>query len=131
MCHFGLVGSGNPNPSNFRVTHMVVATLRPSLTPLVVGLNEYCTWNAPSWFTWCSFQVVRPQGTVTMGLHAHLRDGVSMAPIVCVGSITGGDFLVESGGLLNPSLRDKKRLTPVCNGRAVEGWACKATPQAR
>ena len=22
MCHFGLVGSGNPNPSNFRATHM-------------------------------------------------------------------------------------------------------------
>ena len=29
MCHFGLVGSGNPNPSNFRATHMAAATLRP------------------------------------------------------------------------------------------------------
>ena len=65
-----------------------------------------------------------------MGFHAHLRDGVLMAPIVCVGSITGGDFLVESSGLLNPSLREKKRHTRVCKGRAVEGWACKATPQA-
>ena len=62
MCHFGLVGSGNPNPSNFRPTHMAAATLRAPLTPLVVGLNEYCTWNAPPWFTWCSIQVVRPQG---------------------------------------------------------------------
>ena len=25
MCHFGLVGSGNPNPSNFRATHMAAA----------------------------------------------------------------------------------------------------------
>ena len=33
MCHFGLVGSGNPNPSNFRATHMAAATLRPALTP--------------------------------------------------------------------------------------------------
>ena len=74
MCHFGLVGSGNPNPSNCRATHMAAATLRPSLTPLVVDLNEYCTWNAPPWFTWCSIQVVRAQGTDTMGLHAHLRD---------------------------------------------------------
>ena len=47
MCHLGLVGIGNPNPSNFRATHMAAATLRPSLTPLVVQLNEYCTWNAP------------------------------------------------------------------------------------
>ena len=60
MCHFGLVGSGNPNPCDFRATHMAAATLRPPLTPLVVGLNEYCTWNAPPWFTWCSVQVVRP-----------------------------------------------------------------------
>ena len=128
MCHFGLVGRGNPNPSNFRATHMGAATLRPSLNPLVVELNEYCTWSAPPWFTWCSMQVVRPQGTDTMGLHAHLRDGAPMALILCVGSFTGGDFCVESGGLLNPSLRDKKRHTRVCKGRAVEGWACKATP---
>ena len=80
--------------------------------------------------TWCSIQVVRPQGTDTMSLHAHLRDGAPMALIVCVGSFTGGDFWVESGGLLNPSLREKKRHTRVCKGRAVEGWACKATPQA-
>ena len=65
-----------------------------------------------------------------MGLHAHLRDGAPMALIVCVGSFTGGDFWVESGGLLNPSLREKKRHTRVCKGRAVEGWACTATPQA-
>ena len=50
MCHFGLVGSGNPNPSSFRSTHMAAAALRPPLTPLVVGLNGYCTWNAPPWF---------------------------------------------------------------------------------
>ena len=65
-----------------------------------------------------------------MGLHTHLRDGVPMALIVCVGSFTGGDFRVESGGLLNPSLRDQKRHTRVCKGRAVEGWPFKATPQA-
>ena len=53
-----------------------------------------------------------------------------MALIECVGSFTGVDFLVESGGLLHPSLREKKRHTRVCKGRAVEGWACKATPQA-
>ena len=53
-----------------------------------------------------------------------------MALIVCVGSFTGGEFWVESGGLLNPSLREKKRHTRVCKGRAVEGWACTATPQA-
>ena len=65
-----------------------------------------------------------------MGLHAHLRDGAPMAPIVCVGSFTGGCFRVESGGLLNPSLRDKKRHIRVCKGREVGGWACTATPQA-
>ena len=37
---------------------------------------------------------------------------------------------MESGGLLNPSERDKKRHTRVCKGREVGGWACKATPQA-
>ena len=47
ICHFGLVGSRNSKPSNFRVTRLATATLRPPLTPLVVGLNEYCTWNAP------------------------------------------------------------------------------------
>ena len=130
MCHFGLVGSGNPNPSNFRATHMAAATVTPALTPLVADLNGYCTSNAPPWFTWCSIQIVRPQGTDTMGLHSHLRDGAPMALIVCVGSFTGGEFWVESGGLLNPSLREKKRHTRVCKGRAVEGWACTATPQA-
>ena len=59
-----------------------------------------------------------------MGLHSHLRDGAPMALIVCVGSFTGGEFWVESGGLLNPSMREKKRHTRVCKGRAVEGWAC-------
>ena len=114
MCHFGLVGSGNPNPSNFRATHMAAATLRPALTPLLADLNGYCTSNAPPWFTlWC-IQVVRPQGTDTMGLHAHLRDGAPMALIVCVGSFTGGEFWVESCGLLNPSMREKKRHTRVC-----------------
>ena len=73
---------------------------------------------------------VRPQGTDTMGLHAHWRDGAPMAVIVCVGSFTGGEFWVESGGLLNPSMREKKRHTRVCKGRAVEGWACTATPGA-
>ena len=80
--------------------------------------------------TWCSIQVVRPQGTDTMGLHAHLRDAAPMALIVCAGSFTGGDFWSDSGGLLDPSLRGKKRHTRVCKGRAVEGWACKASPQA-
>ena len=56
-----------------------------------------------------------------MGLHAHLRDGAPMALIVCVGSFTGGDFWIESGGLLNPSLTDKKRHTRVCKGREVGG----------
>ena len=130
ICHFGVVRSGHPNPSNFRATHMATAALRPSLTPLFVELNEYCTWNAPPWFTWCSIQVVRPQGTDTMGVHARWRDWAPMALIVCVGFFTGGDFWVESGGLPNPSRRDKKRHTCVCKGRAVEGWACKATPQA-
>ena len=59
-----------------------------------------------------------------MGLHSHLRDGAPMALIVCVGSFTGGEFWVESGGLLNSSMREKKRHTRVCKGRAVEGWAC-------
>ena len=65
-----------------------------------------------------------------MGPHAHLRDGAPMALIVCVGSFRGGDFWVESGGLLNPSPRDKKRHTRVCKGSEVGGWACKATPEA-
>ena len=65
-----------------------------------------------------------------MGLHAHSRDGAPMALIVCVGSFMGGEFWVESGGVLNPSLRDKKRHTRVCKGRAVGGWACKVTPRA-
>ena len=62
-----------------------------------------------------------------MGLHAHLRDGAPMALISCVGSFRGPSFRVESGGLLNPSLRDKKRHTRVCKGSEVGGWACKAT----
>ena len=33
MCHFGLMGSGNPNPSNFRSSHIAAATLRPHITP--------------------------------------------------------------------------------------------------
>ena len=37
---------------------------------------------------------------------------------------------MESGGLLNPSLRDKKLHTRVCKGSEVGGWACKATPEA-
>ena len=65
-----------------------------------------------------------------MGLHSHLQDGAPMALIVCVGSFTGGEFWVESGGLLNPSMKEKKRHTRVCKGRAVEGWACTTTPQA-
>ena len=32
--------------------------------------------------------------------------------------------------MLNPSPWEKKRHTRVCKGRAVEGRACKATPQA-
>ena len=37
---------------------------------------------------------------------------------------------MESGGLLNPSLREKHRHIRVCKGRALEGWACTATCQA-
>ena len=37
---------------------------------------------------------------------------------------------MESGGLLNPSLRDKKRHTRVCKGSEVGGSACKATAEA-
>ena len=109
---------------------IAAATPRPALTPMVADLNGYCTSNAPPWFTWCSIQIVRPPGTDTMGLHSHLRDGAPMALIVCVGSFTGGDFWVESGCLLNPSMGEKKRHTRVCKGTAVEGWACTATPQA-
>ena len=65
-----------------------------------------------------------------MGLHAGLREGAPMALIVCVGSFTGGDFWVESFGLLNPSLREKKRYSRVCKDRAVEGWALKASPES-
>ena len=65
-----------------------------------------------------------------MGLHAHLRDGAPMGVIVCLGSFRGGDFWVESGGLLYPSLRDEKRHTRVCKGSEVGGWACKATLEA-
>ena len=54
-----------------------------------------------------------------MGLHSHLRDGAPMALIVCVGSFTGGEFWVESGGLLNPSMREKKREGDASNGG---GW---------
>ena len=52
-----------------------------------------------------------------------------MALIVCVGSFRGGYCWVESVGLPNPSLRDKKRHTRVCKGSEVGGGACKATPQ--
>ena len=50
-----------------------------------------------------------------MGLHTNFRDGALMALIVCVGSFTGGAFWVENYGLVNPSLRDKKRHTRVHN----------------
>ena len=51
--------------------------------------------------------------------------------LLCVWGLSRGvSFWVESGGLLNPSMREKKRHTRVCKGRAVEGWACTATPQA-
>ena len=49
---------------------------------LPIYLNGYCTSNAPPWFTWCSIRIVRPQGTDTMGLHSHLRDGAPMA-LIC------------------------------------------------
>ena len=115
MCHLGLVGSGNPNPSNFRSTRMATATLRAALPPLVAGLNEYCSRNAPRSFTWWSIQIVRPQRTDTMGHHAHLRDGVPMALIVCVGSFKGGDLWVESGGLKYPS-KGQKAAHPCVQG---------------
>ena len=92
MWHLGLVGSGNPNPSNFRSIRVAATTLKPVLPPLVVGFHEYCNRTAPPWFTWCSLQIVRPQATETMGLHAHLCDGAPMALIVCVGSFKGGDY---------------------------------------
>ena len=66
-----------------------------------------------------------------MGLHAHLRDGAPMALIVCVGSFTGGDFWVETGGLLNPSLRDKKQHTRVCKGRAAGVGHARPRPKPR
>ena len=50
-----------------------------------------------------------------MGLHTHFRDGAPMALIVCVGSFRGGAFWVENYGLVNPSLKDKKRHTRVHN----------------
>ena len=65
-----------------------------------------------------------------MGLHAHLRARAPMALILCVGSFTGGDFCVESGGLLNPSPSDNTTDTGVCKVREVGGRACRATPQA-
>ena len=37
---------------------------------------------------------------------------------------------MENGGLLNPSLRDKKRHTCVYKRYEVVDWACRATPQA-
>ena len=37
---------------------------------------------------------------------------------------------MENGGLLNPSLRDKKWHTRVCKGSEVGGWACKCTPES-
>ena len=42
----------------------------------------------------------------------------------------GGGVWVESDGLLNPFLRDKKRHTRVCKGSEVGVCACKATHQA-
>ena len=90
MCHFGLAGSGNTNPSNFRSTLMAAATLRPPVRPLVVGLNECSTRNVPPWFTWCSIQVFRHQGTDTMGLHALLRHGAPMALILPAESLPQG-----------------------------------------
>ena len=53
-----------------------------------------------------------------------------MGLTVCVGSFTGGVLGVESSGLLNPSLRDKKRHTRVHKGSQVLSWACKATLEA-
>ena len=65
-----------------------------------------------------------------MGLHANLRDGAPMALVDVCGVFEGGFLGVESVGLLNSSLRDKKRHTRVCKGSEVGGWACKATPGA-
>ena len=130
MCHFGLVGSGKPDPSNFRSSRVAAATLRPPLHPLVAGLNEYCTRNVPPWFTSCSIQIVRPQGIETMGLHAHLRDGAAVALILCMGSFRGGVLWLGSGGLLNSSLRGKKQHTRVCKGSETGGSACKGTQEA-
>ena len=77
-------------------------------------------------------QVVGPLGTDTMGLHAHLRDEAPMALIMCVGSFTGGDLWVESGGLLNASLRSPilrmpwhvKVTTWAAVGMLLAPWAC-------
>ena len=123
MCHFGLVGGRVADPSNFQSTKVAPATTRAPLLPLMVRLNAYCNLNAPPWFTWCSIQIVRPEGSEAMGLHADLRDGAPMAPIVCVRSFTGVAFWVESGGLLNIFIRDKKRHTRVHKGSEVQGWA--------
>ena len=110
MCHFGLVGSRVPDPTNFRSTKLAAATTRAPLLPVIAQLKDYCNLHAPPWSTWCSIQ------SEAMGLHAHLKNGAPTGLIACVGSFTGGAFGVEAGGLLNASIKDKKRHTRVHKG---------------
>ena len=111
MCHLGIVGSGIPRSSIFWTNRVAGATFGPSLLPLVAQLNEHGNLSAAPW---CSMPVVVPLWSEAMGLHTHLRDGVPMAPIVCMGTFKGGIFF--GGGLLNPYLTDKKRHTRVHKG---------------
>ena len=91
MCHLELARSGIPYPSNFRSTKVAVATLRTPLLPLVAQLNECYKLNVPRWFTWCSIQILCPQGIEAMGMHAHVSDGAPKAVIV-LGVFDGGEF---------------------------------------
>ena len=104
ICHFGLVGSGVPNPTNFWSTKLASAKTRAPLLPLILELNRYCKSVAPPWFIWCSIQVVRPHGSEAEGLPAHLKDGSPLVLIARVGPFTDAAFWVGCVLLLSTGL---------------------------
>ena len=53
-----------------------------------------------------------------------------MVLIACVGSFNDGALWLEGGGLLDPSIKDKKRHTRVHEVSEFQGWACQAMAEA-
>ena len=118
MCSLGQKGHAGMQEKDWRCARLCIGNERQR--ELICLSNAHAHANFPRWFHWSTIQVVQCSTSQRRPGLRHMKVPSPLSAICVVGAHSGGEFCVESGGVLHSPMQGTPMRLDVHGGGVVE-----------